>query len=305
MATFTGTNGDNILPSLGQDNSGDDIFKPLRGMDEVDGGDGDDILVIDYSGNTFSGDQAYNPGISTSFNDDGSGSFSGYISAYKKLNDSYGQDEVYFQNIERFRITGTNFNDDIIIGWNNDTVNAGGGDDYIHALEGIDSINGGEGIDTIGYTNLADATNNLSIKSTGATITTSNGIVIKNVEQFIKLYTGSGKDNIVFTERFDNEIHTGNGNDTINAGLGSDRVDGGSGIDTLTINYSSNTYGGSSSYPAGIDSDYTLNHGEGYNGSVSAYYNKKGSYDRIEFSNIEKLSIIGTPKNDYFRFGGG
>ena len=201
MATFTGTNGNDILPPPLGDNTGDDIFQPLRGIDVVDGGDGEDILVIDYSGNTFAGGNGYNAGIGTNFNDDGSGSFSGTFGAYKNTNGDY--DQVSFSNIERFRITGTNFNDDITIGWNNDTVNAGAGDDYINAVEGIDSIDGGAGIDTIGYTNLADATNNLTINSSGATITTSNGIVIKNVEQFTELYTGSGNDNIAFTGRFD------------------------------------------------------------------------------------------------------
>ncbi|MBL1208558.1 calcium-binding protein [Geminocystis sp. GBBB08] len=304
MVTFTGTNSNDTLPSLTEDNTGDDIFQPLLGVDQVYGGDGDDILIIDYSSNTFAGNSSYSQGLNTnSFTDDGSGSFSGYHTAYKNTNGDY--DQVYFENIERFNITATNFNDYIMVGWNNDIVNAGAGNDTIEAVEGIDSIDGGAGIDIINYTNLADATNNLTINNSGATITTSNDTVIKNVEQFKNLYTGSGNDNIAFTGRYNNDgIATGDGNDTINPGLGIDNVYGGNGTDTLIINYSSNAFAGNT-YPAGINSAINFNVNGTYNGWVNAYYDSSGNYDQVYFYDIDKLIITGTAKKDYFDRGGG
>ncbi|MFM6344962.1 MAG: hypothetical protein ACKPFK_07420, partial [Dolichospermum sp.] len=54
QANFTGTNGnDNIVGTFG-----DDTISPLRGVDTVDGGAGNDLLIIDYSSNTYTGSNA-------------------------------------------------------------------------------------------------------------------------------------------------------------------------------------------------------------------------------------------------------
>src|SRR4028119_1482929 len=45
--TLTGTDGNNYLSGLG----GDDVLDPRLGFDEVDGGAGNDTLVLDYSRN--------------------------------------------------------------------------------------------------------------------------------------------------------------------------------------------------------------------------------------------------------------
>ncbi|MDM3851296.1 MAG: hypothetical protein PT119_15270, partial [Aphanizomenon gracile PMC627.10] len=50
-----------------------------------------------------------------------------------------------FSNIERFQITGTGANDNIITGDGNDTINGGNGNDTIDAGGGNDTINGVNG----------------------------------------------------------------------------------------------------------------------------------------------------------------
>ena len=44
MTTFTGTSGNDILPLIGADNSGDDILYGLAGNDTLEGGAGNDTL---------------------------------------------------------------------------------------------------------------------------------------------------------------------------------------------------------------------------------------------------------------------
>ena len=57
--------------------------------------------------------------------------------------------------------------------------------------------------------------------------------MVKNVERFNNLTTGTGNDSITFTGSFNETIATGEGDDTINGGRGQDNVDGGDGNDLL------------------------------------------------------------------------
>ncbi|NCS46401.1 MAG: calcium-binding protein [Microcystis aeruginosa BS11-05] len=53
--------------------AGDDTINPGRGIDNVEGGDGNDLLIVDYSGNT----SGY--GIYSSLSPTGTGGFNGYF----------------------------------------------------------------------------------------------------------------------------------------------------------------------------------------------------------------------------------
>ncbi|BAB78385.1 hypothetical protein ACN23B_28515 (plasmid) [Anabaena sp. FACHB-709] len=75
-----------------------------------------------------------------------------------------------------------------------------------------------------------------------------------------------------------NTIIGTSGDDTINAGLGSDSVDGGAGNELLIVDYSSNTYTGTSS---GISSSVSSNGAGGFNGYYQAY--NGSSYDTVNF----------------------
>jgi Ca2+-binding RTX toxin-like protein len=211
----------------------------------------------------------------------GSGGFNGYYAAPYDL--SFNQDSVSFYNIEQFQITGTVANDFIDIGNNTNKV----------------VVNGGAGIDTLSNGDFSSATSAITLNELGtATISLANGTSISNIERFYNVALGSGNDTVNFTNRFNNGyIYTGAGNDTINAGLGQDTVDGEDGNDLLIIDYSSNTYTGTSPQ-AGIFSGVYSNGSGGFNGYYYAYYDVSGNYDQVSFYNIEQFQITGTGAAD-------
>jgi Ca2+-binding RTX toxin-like protein len=104
-----------------------------------------------------------------------------------------------------------------------------------------------------------------------------------------------------------------NGNDTITGSFwddiisplrGNDTVDGGTGNDLLILNYSSNTYTGTSPQ-AGISSNVYNNGNGGFDGYYFAYYNTSYNSDQVNFSNIERFQITGTSANDTIVTGDG
>ncbi|WP_256872037.1 Calx-beta domain-containing protein [Nostoc sp. TCL26-01] len=317
---FTGTNGNNTIIGT----SGDDTINSGLGNDNVDGGAGNDLLIVDYSSNTYTGTSPA-AGINSSVGSNGAGGFNGNYYAYRQANNFSDYDQVSFSNIERFQITGTAANDNIrtgdgndtiIGGAGNDTINDGGGNDNISGGTGNDTItggtginiiDGGEGTDTLVDANFSAATTSLNINDTGnQPITLADGTSVTNIELFTNLTTGSGNDVISFTQRNNNTINTGSGDDTINSGLGNDNVDGGAGNDLLIVDYSSNTYTGTSP-AAGINSSVGSNGAGGFNGNYYAYRqaNNFSDYDQVSFSNIERFQITGTAANDNIRTGDG
>ena len=139
---------------------------------------------MDYSGNT----SGY--GIYSSLSPTGTGGFNGYFAT----ND--GVDRVDYTNIERFQITGTSGDDNIIVG------------------SGDDTVNGGDGIDFL-TDDFSASTSDLTFNPTGTSIT--------NIERF-NLTTGSGNDSITLTGIYNDTLTTGTGDDTINPGRGIDYV---------------------------------------------------------------------------------
>ena len=208
--------------------------------------------------------------------------------AYTRSDGDY--DVVNFTNIERFQIKGTNFND---------TFDRGG--------YGVFNIDGGAGTDIIRYADFSSETTGLTVDNSGITLTQANGNVVKNVEVFANLWTGSGNDTINYSVGLRNyeNINTCAGNDTINSGSGRDTVDGGEGNDLLIVDYSSNLYAGTPTYPSGIVSSINPNGFGGWNGYFFAYNLSNGDYDIVNFSNIERFQITGTNANDSITTGDG
>ena len=284
MSTITKTNGnDNIIGTNSDDDifalAGNDIINPLRGYDYVDGGEGNDLLIVNYSSNTYNDGDGSDGHIESYLYDNGDGSYYGSFSA--STVDWY--DNVDFDNIERFQITGTKFDDYIAVGTGNDTVN------------------GGAGIDTL-TDDFSNSTSNLVLNTTGSTIIAPTGSSYTSIEAFI-VTTGSGNDTITLKGAYDDTIDTGAGNDSINAGLGYDSVDGGEGNDLLIVNYSSNTYNDGDGSDGHIES-YLYDNGDGsYYGSFSA--STVDWYDNVDFDNIERFQITGTKFDDYIEVGDG
>ncbi|WP_404786142.1 cadherin-like domain-containing protein [Altericista sp. CCNU0014] len=282
--------------------SGNDNINPGLGLDVVDGSDGSDLLIVDYSSNTYSGTSP-SAGMVSSIGRNGAGSYDGFYYAYNN-NIGFNVDQVEFSNIERFQITGTEANDVITTGDNNDTIKGGAGDDIIDGGLGVNILDGGEGLDILVNGNFGAATTFLVFNETGSTIIDLTNInTISNFERFQNLTTGSGSDFINFTERFSSNINTGSGNDNINPGLGLDVVDGSDGSDLLIVDYSSNTYSGTSP-SAGMVSSIGRNGAGSYDGFYYAYNNNIGfNVDQVEFSNIERFQITGTEANDVITTG--
>ncbi len=141
-------------------NDGDDTAAPGLGMDTVDGGAGDDLLVLDFS---VGDSPAYN-GIYGAVFFGG-----GYTPAFFRDQPGVGIiDRVGFANFERLHLTGTSHadtmgdfvGDDIIFGLGgndviisafggNNTFDGGAGNDTLTGAGGIDTLLGGDGDDTL------------------------------------------------------------------------------------------------------------------------------------------------------------
>jgi Domain of unknown function (DUF4347)/FG-GAP-like repeat/RTX calcium-binding nonapeptide repeat (4 copies) len=104
-------------------------------------------------------------------------------------------------------------------------------------------------------------------------------------------------DNNLLTLRLDDLIDGLAGDDTIDGGLGVDTVDGGAGNDLLIVDYSSNTFGSGNGVIGGIVSSITQN-ANGVNGNFRAYFSGNGTFDRVQFSNIERFQVTGTKFKD-------
>ncbi|MBD2121237.1 Ig-like domain-containing protein [Trichocoleus sp. FACHB-262] len=279
----TGSGNDTINFSRQRNNTintgaGNDKINSGLGYDYVDGGEGEDTLVIDYSAlNSMSGGfDYYSPSA-------------GYFLGYGT--DSYSS--INFSNIEHLNVTGTANNDIFRGGSGSDVLNGGAGNDVISGGGGADKIDGGAGEDALNDADFSTATKNLTFGDTGSIskeLKLANGTVITNIEFFDGLTTGGGNDTINYSRYRNNTINTGSGNDNINAGLGADTVDGGAGDDLLHIDYSS------LSYMYG----YNYSNGGGYYSGYSA-----NGYNSISFSNIERLNITGTISSDSLYGGDG
>jgi hypothetical protein len=110
--------------------------------------------------------------LGNAINSNGTGGWNGVFSAYNRNDGDY--DVVYFSNIERFQIKGTNFND---------TFDRGG--------YGVFNIDGGAGTDLSGMLTLVVRPAGLTVDNSGVTLTQANGNVVKNVEVFANLGTGT------------------------------------------------------------------------------------------------------------------
>ena len=196
MAVIIGTSGNDTLNGTIED----DIIRTGLGRDIVDGGDGIDLLEIDYSASD--GRIFY---TSSSVPDQGVGELRS------------GDNRVTFNNVEIYSITGSQFNDEIFGGDFNDTLSGGRGNDVINGGKGADVLDGESGNDTL-VRNLSSFNLGSIVDNTVSTMTLIDGTTASNFENI----------NLTF----------GSGDDTVKTGLGRDIVDGGDGIDLLEIDYS-------------------------------------------------------------------
>ena len=108
------------------------LIEIISGNDIIDGGKGDDLLIVH--------DNEGSDAITSTFN---TTTNTGSITA--------GTNQVSYKNIERLDIIGTQ-SDDLIVGGNgNDTLDGSAGNDILIGGKGNDSLNGGSGTDTFAF----------------------------------------------------------------------------------------------------------------------------------------------------------
>ncbi|HEY9694873.1 MAG TPA: calcium-binding protein [Oculatellaceae cyanobacterium] len=229
--TITGTANNDTFNGL----AGDDIIAIGLGHDTVDGGTGTDVLVIDYSANTYSG-------ISTNF--DNSDRSSGNINAYYT---GSGFNQVNFSNIERYNITGTEsadsiygaaLNDTLIGGAGNDTLDAGAGNDTLNGGAGDNTLIGGDGDDTY----VVDTTSDSIIETATGGIDTIQTAITWTLASYLENLTLTGSAAINGTGNTANNIITGNtGSNILNGNSGIDTLIGGNGNDTFIVDSTTDT----------------------------------------------------------------
>jgi Ca2+-binding RTX toxin-like protein len=269
-------------------NAGNDIINAGLGVDDfVDGGDGIDRLIVDYSVDDTGGAMFFNSTYGPS----------GTVYRPGRTPNSRVLDYTYFQNIENFNITGTSKDDTIKAYFGNNIINAGAGNDTVISSAG--SVDGGSGFDYLTL-DLSAQTINLNLSNL-SNINISGVITATNFEGF-NIMTGSGNDTVTQggtlngqVLRANDVIKTGAGDDIINAGLGIDSVDGGSGLDRLILDYSVGDTGTGMYLNAG-------SWGSAYR-SISDIDATR--LDSIFFSNVEQFTVIGTTKDDTIRTSGG
>ncbi|MBN3889268.1 MAG: hypothetical protein HWQ43_08850 [Nostoc sp. JL31] len=215
----------NILGTAYDDNivgnsSNDRLSTGSGGKDTIDGGKGDDVLSVNY---TFA-----TGGVTSTFD---ATTNSGSITA--------GNDRVSYKFIERFNISGTAYDDNILGSNGNDTLSLG----YDGNNGGKDTIDGGKGDDVLfSYYYYSDVSNTEGITSTFDATTNSGSITLGNNRVSYKNIEGL---NIIGTFSPDNIVGS-NGNDTLSGGYGyndyslshpglsdNDTFYGGDGIDTF------------------------------------------------------------------------
>ncbi len=240
----------------------DTINVGTGGSDYVDGGDGVDLGIFDWSASTTN--ITVNP-------------------TYDDYSDEQGR-AVDFDRVERFNLTGGFGNDYLAGDVYNDTLLGGAGRDILYGYRGADNINGGDGID-VWQADYSSATGAIKITLTAASDVNEvvSGIVgasVRNIER-LDLASGSGSDVIsAGALAYDDSIYSNGGNDTINVGAGgSDYVDGGDGVDIGAFDWSTST------------SDISVNP------VYDDYSDFEGRY--VDFDRVERFSITGGSGDDY------
>lgn len=231
----------NIQKVIGS--SFDDVLSSGRGYSHIDGGAGNDTLMI-------KGDMASRAILDGGLGDDlfiagngvnqfiGGGGFDSvdYSQARSGIDVNLTTGQVYdngFGGMDTLdgisSIIGTGFADRFVLGNGDHHINAGGGDDTIIAGSGNNHVDGGSGFNTIDYSSAANAIN--VDLTTG--MVSHNGFGgqdnLTNINQVI----GTKFNDVIGGGNGDDIIYGGDGSDTILGSLGSDLLYGGEGTNKL------------------------------------------------------------------------
>ena len=308
---------------------GDDIIDGRLGADVIGAGAGDDTVFGRASGATLDGGDGFGDLLTyerasaavTVNLKTGDGRLTGSsthdtITPYVVVApDGTAHSVAGFSSFENLTgsaffdsLTGDDF-DNIIKGLaGNDTIHGGAGDDTLIGGVGADTMDGGDGIDLADYSSSlfgvsvdlfhgtgasGDAAGDvLVLKSTGANTT------FNTIENLL----GSLQPDTLIGDDGTNVIDPNLSHSRLNSGF-IDLVDGGAGIDTLKLDYSQEDLG--KGMAGGFDIGATSTDWKTTGTFTRQMLSTSDVRDGVTFSNIERLEVIGTIKNDLVRAGQG
>lgn len=222
----------NALSTTSDGDSSEKAAEPVAGDDTLDGGSGNDGLII-VGDRDSSNDSAAEALTGTTGADIISGSDGADIISGEDGNDSLyagsGDDTVDGGNGDDL-ITGGDGSDEIHAGAGNDTVYAGSGDDTVNGGDGDDLITGDNGADTI-----HGGAGNDTIYAGNSSDTINGG-------DGDDLITGDNGADTIYGGAGNDTIYAGNGSDFINGGAGGGTLSGGAGADTFQFSGSADGY---------------------------------------------------------------
>ncbi|WP_343714237.1 calcium-binding protein [Inquilinus sp.] len=257
MTTFTGTNGDDSLPLLGGDNSGNDVFNGLDGNDNLNCGIGDD-LAFGGAGADFidggGGDDVIDGGTGNDAMQGNFGDDTYFVDSagdtVTEFSASDGTDTIYSsvsytlpQFVERLILTGSaainatggDAADTLVGNAGANTLTGNGGADFLSGGDGNDVLRGGAGPDVLDGGNGSDTASYFS-GSTGVAVSLATGKATGGEAQgdtllAIENLSGSQGNDSLTGNGAANTLQGWNGNDTLSGGLGTDTLTGGGGAD--------------------------------------------------------------------------
>ncbi|MBD2571306.1 beta strand repeat-containing protein [Anabaena lutea] len=312
-----GGGNDNLNGGAGFDylNGGDgnDTLIDIQGI--VDGGAGTDTLRADYS--------LFNNGVGIEVG------YNGESAIYSNYNlNPYGANSsvpasvlLRYSNVEKFEITGTQYNDILRGGANNDILNGGGGYNYLFGGAGNDiliniqgNVDGGAGTDTL-KADYSQFNNGYGIEvqyyGQNAIYSNNNSIPPGSPLGYnafpLLTYSNIEKFEITGTQYAD-KLRGGASNDILNGGAGDDEISGGAGFDILNGGDGNDVFidiDGTVDGGAGIDTlraDYSqFNNGIGINLGFwyrTEIYSNSSTIPLLDYTNIEQFQVTGTQYGD-------
>jgi len=248
ISTITTGSGNDILISTGRVNNlfatktGNDIVNPGLGLDNVIGGPGDDLLILDYSILDDSDTTAV-------LRNQNTGSFERY-----RISTSTLLDQILNNNFERMHFTGTSKADTMYGFVGNDRLFGGAGDDDLRGNNGDDWLDGGTGADLLvggaqNDTFIVDSVGDIVTEASGLntgtdTVRASVNYTLPNNVELLVLTggalngTGNSVSNAITGNAHNNYLRGEGGNDLLNGGGGPneiDRLNGGLGADVFVL----------------------------------------------------------------------
>jgi Ca2+-binding RTX toxin-like protein len=284
-----GNNSDNALGGY----EGDDKLEGGGGGDLLDGGGGNDTAIYRSS------NSAVNVSLKNAQGSGGDAEGDKLVRA-KILDKDKKPVETEYNSIEN--LIGSNYNDTLEgdIGDNkleglagDDTLKGENGNDTLIGGAGVDSFDGGLGIDWADYSESPGGVN-VYLQGVGSGSHAQGDTFVNFLPGISTVENLRGSD-------FGDTLIADNGVNVIDPGLssgGTDNVDGGGLTDTLIVDYSIRDIG------TGMTGGYTV--GSAKSGSFLRQRNSGGSIlDAVNFTNIERLIVKGTMKDDSIIGGSG